>query len=331
MMECSMRPSFLAVLVVVFAGTFTSGCRTDQPNAAAKAAPASAPDPARVEAPGLHNVYHLTEKLYSGSSPDGEEGFRSLQKLGVKTVVSVDGARPDVALAHQHCLRYVHLPFGYDGVPREQALRIARAVRDLPGPIYVHCHHGKHRGPAAAAVAHLCLDHQCTVETVLAEMRRAGTDPRYRGLYAAPQEFRRPSEQELNAVPAEFPEVAEVPALAGVMVGVDQRWESLKQIKAAGWKVPADHPDLDPPHEALQLEEQLREAARMREVQGRLEDFRRWLADAEEGGRELEAVLRQGKDNTRAVDGTAAEQAFRRVEAACTRCHSRYRDAPRQP
>src|SRR5262249_37655752 len=45
----------------------------------------SRPEPAKVAAPGLHNVYRITDKLYSGSNPEGEEGFRSLRKLGVKT------------------------------------------------------------------------------------------------------------------------------------------------------------------------------------------------------------------------------------------------------
>src|SRR5207249_2517155 len=49
-----------------------------------------AADPARIELPGLHNVYRITDKLYSGSSPEGDEGFRSLRELGVKTVISVD-------------------------------------------------------------------------------------------------------------------------------------------------------------------------------------------------------------------------------------------------
>src|SRR5690349_19529458 len=93
----------------------------------------SSSDFARVEAAGLHNVLRVSDRLYSGSSPEGEEGFRSLEELGVRTVVSVDGARPDVEGARRHALRYVHLPIGYDGVPRDQALRLARAVRDLPG------------------------------------------------------------------------------------------------------------------------------------------------------------------------------------------------------
>src|SRR3984893_602801 len=89
----------------------------------------------KVESPGLHNVFRLTDKLYSGSSREGREGFASLVQLGIQTVISVDGARPDVETAHKFGLRYVHLPIGYDGVPPEQGLRIAKAVRDLPGPV----------------------------------------------------------------------------------------------------------------------------------------------------------------------------------------------------
>src|SRR5262245_14950937 len=58
-------------------------------------------DTAKIDAPGLHNVYRITDKLFSGSSPEGDEGFRSLQELGIKTVISVDGARPDVGSAHK--------------------------------------------------------------------------------------------------------------------------------------------------------------------------------------------------------------------------------------
>src|SRR5262249_25055290 len=224
----------------------------------------TASDQAGIKAPGLHNVYRITNKLLSGSSPDGDEGFRSLQKLGVRTVISVDGARPDVERAHKYGLRYVHLPIGYDGVPPEQSLRIARAVRDLPAQVYIHCHHGKHRGPAAAAVAHLCLDEKCTVATALEEMRRAGTDPHYAGLYASPQKLRRPTPRELDRVKADFPEISPVPAFAEVMVNIDTYWDHLKLVQQAGWKTPVDHADLDPAHEALQLLEQFREATRQK-------------------------------------------------------------------
>jgi protein tyrosine phosphatase (PTP) superfamily phosphohydrolase (DUF442 family) len=277
----------------------------------------------RVEVAGLHNVYRLTDKLYSGSSPDGDTGFASLQQLGIQTIISVDGARPDVEAAHKFGMRYIHLPIGYDGVPHDQGLRIAKAVRDLPGPVYIHCHHGKHRGPAAAAVAHLCLDEKCNVETALAEMRRAGTDSHYTGLYAAPGEFGRPTAADLDRVSSDFPEVSEVAALAQIMVGIDERWERIKLIRAANWITPADHPDLDPPHEALQLRESYREAARLPAVQERAEEFRRWLGEADEEAARLERALRGN------VDARAAESAFRKMNDACARCHTHYRDTPK--
>jgi protein tyrosine phosphatase (PTP) superfamily phosphohydrolase (DUF442 family) len=302
-----------------------AGCSGGAPSVPA----ASRAVPRAVEAAGLHNVYRLNDRLYSGSSPEGDEGFASLRGLGVRTVISVDGARPDLERARRFGLRYVHLPVGYDGVPEAQALRLARAVRDLPGPVYIHCHHGRHRGPAAAAVVLRYLDESCGADAAVAWMKQAGTDPRYAGLYAAPRRLRRPTSEELDRVPDDFPEAAEVAALAQLMVGVDERWENVKRVKAAGWKVPPAHPDLDPPHEALQLAELYREAARLPEVNSRPEEFRQWLRDAEEGATDLERALRQGKPD-RAVDGAKVEAAFEKA-TACSRCHAKYRDVPQGP
>src|SRR4051794_39790224 len=91
-------------------------------------------DPTPVAAAGLHNAFRISGRVYSGSSPDGEGGFAALAALGIKTVLSVDGARPDVEAARRHGLRYVHLPFGYDGIPRDRVVALAKAAATLPGP-----------------------------------------------------------------------------------------------------------------------------------------------------------------------------------------------------
>src|SRR5262249_48521967 len=157
--------------------------------------------------------------------------------------------------------------------------------------IYIHCHHGMHRGPAAASAIHLCLDASCTVGRALAEMHRAGTDPHYIGLYAVPRSLVRPSSAELDRIPSDFPETATVPDLAQCMVGIDQRWDNLNQIRAADWKPPADHQDLEPAHEALMLREAFQEALRVAarfqraEVAGtrkRPAEVSHWLGDAGE-------------------------------------------------
>jgi protein tyrosine phosphatase (PTP) superfamily phosphohydrolase (DUF442 family) len=281
-----------------------------------------------LEMPGLHNVVRVSDKLISGSSPEGKAGFQSLRGLGVQTVISVDGARPDVETARESGIRYVHLPIGYDGISRDQALKLARAVRDLPGAIYLHCHHGKHRGPSAAAVTLFCLDEKCTAACAVDVMKRAGTDRRYAGLFNAPNLLRRPTADELAAVADDFPETAPIPALAQAMVRLDARWENLQTIRKAGWQTPRNLPDLDSSHEALQLLEGFRELARSPEIAQRPDDFRRWLGFAESSALALEQALRKPIDRTDSHN--VAEQAFERCRAICSQCHAKYRDVPQE-
>src|SRR5262245_46397548 len=73
--------------------------------------------PEKINEPTLPNAFRLHTKVISGGQPDGELAFAKLKELGVKTIISVDGARPEVELAKKYGLRYVHLPHGYDGVP----------------------------------------------------------------------------------------------------------------------------------------------------------------------------------------------------------------------
>jgi protein tyrosine phosphatase (PTP) superfamily phosphohydrolase (DUF442 family) len=275
---------------------------------------------------GLHNVFRVSDRVYSGGSPDGEAGFAALARLGVKTVVSVDGATPDVETARRHGIRYVHLPVGYDGIPRERVLALARVGRELPGPIYVHCHHGKHRGPAAVAVLQLCADPTWDVGRAEAWLKTAGTDPRYTGLTSLPRSLVPPKPDELARMTAELPAVAPVADLTRVMVGVDERWEHLKLVKAAGWAVPPGHPDVDPPHEAAVLVEHYREAGRLDSVTQRGPDFMKLLGEARVAAGELEEALRR-----KPVAAERAAKAYARSAAACAACHAQFRDRPSGP
>jgi protein tyrosine phosphatase (PTP) superfamily phosphohydrolase (DUF442 family) len=284
--------------------------------------PADAPK--KVDADGVPNLIRLDDRIYQGGMPQGDAGFASLEKLGVKTVISVDGARPDVEGAHKHGMRYVHIPTTYDGLTREQALRVAKAVRDLPGPVYIHCHKGTLRGPTAAAVARLFLDDHCTVEQAHEGMKLAGFDLRYTGLWAAPEDLKRPTTKELDEVAADFPEAAPPPGLTAAMVGVNLTFENLQAVRKADWKTPKDKPDLDPPHEALQLVEHFKELQRLPKVAARPEDFRGKLADAADKAQQFEDALRKTP-----VDADRAEAAYKQMDAACLKCHAAYRDVSR--
>jgi len=283
--------------------------------------PAPALDPVLVgDRPGLRNVVRLTDTLYSGSSPEGAAGFQSLQDLGVTTVVSVDGAVPDAATAKRFGLRYAHLPVGYDGIPAETAKALARvlAAAEKDGPVYVHCHHGKHRGPAAAVAGLRCLDGRCTAAHAVAVLRMAGTDPKYAGLY---RDVEAMTVDEAAKAGGEFPPAAApVSDLVTAMVSIDDRWETVKLIRAAGWAAPKGRPDLDPAHEVLQLREHCREAARLPAVAARPKAFRGLLAAAEDLAGKLEDDLR---GTAGAVD---RESVFRQLGANCAACHRDHRD-----
>jgi len=131
--------------------TNTSGSKTTNTDSSDSILQPDEHYPVKLNALHLPNAVHVHAKVISGGQPDGEAAFQELHRLGVKTVISVDGAAPDLELAKKYGLRYVHLPHGYDGIPEPRVQELAKAVRDLEGPIYIHCHHGKHRSPAAAA------------------------------------------------------------------------------------------------------------------------------------------------------------------------------------
>jgi protein tyrosine phosphatase (PTP) superfamily phosphohydrolase (DUF442 family) len=290
-------------------------------NQAGSAADASVPAGVHtLEAKGIANYFQLTPEVYSGSSPENDEAFAALQRRGIKTIISVDGARPDVEKARRFGLRYVHLPFGYNGVPADRGLSLVRAAHELPGPIYVHCHHGVHRGPAAAAV--ICLGIAgWSHEQAEAWLRLAGTSTNYAGLYRSVKEFERPTAAVLKSSPADFPEVSPVSPLADVMVEIDSHVENLKLVKQAGYREPGSHPDVIPPQEALLLDELFKELRRSQDTERRDGDFRVKLEQAEAAADGLHLCLSE-----KPVDVKRSDAAYQRLSDACIACHRVHRD-----
>jgi protein tyrosine phosphatase (PTP) superfamily phosphohydrolase (DUF442 family) len=281
--------------------------------------------PERLEIRGIENAFRLSPTLYSGGEPQGAESFSALKELGVKTIISVDGSRPDVEGARRFGIRYVHVPVGYDGVPRAEAVQIIKAARTLPGPVFLHCHHGKHRGPTAAALCGIATEGWSQGQA-LDWLKQAGTAPDYRGLFATVSRFVLPSGEELAKVGSEFPERAETPALVEMMVQVDKCWDHMKAIREAGFTPPSNHPDIDPPHEALLLAEHFREVSRLPEAKARGEDFLRSVDASERLATALESSLRRLQNRPGAESRSHADATFAAVGKACTSCHARYRD-----
>lgn len=268
----------------------------------------------------LHNVHRLVPGVISGAQPEGPAAFDALKAMGVRTIVSVDGATPAVDLAASRGMRYVHIPTTYAEVTDAQRLELARVLRELPGPVYVHCHHGKHRGPAAVAAAAVTLG-MMTPEQGEAFMRRAGTAESYAGLYACVREATAATAEELAAAPGEFPAVRKPRGIVAAMVEVDLAYEHLGAIRAAGWKVPADHPDLVPAAEAGRLADHLRYSGEDGAVKSLGADFERRLRASIERATALEGALAAGGAGPERL-----EALWKPVAASCKECHAAHRD-----
>jgi hypothetical protein len=277
----------------------------------------------RLKADGLENVFALSPKLFSGGSPEGDAGFESLKKLGIKAIISVDGAEPDVARARKFGMRYIHLPHGYDGIGAETQGRLIKAAQVSQGPLFVHCHHGKHRGPAAAAV--ICMGTgSWTPEQGLDWLRAAGTDTNYAGLFESVRKFEKPAPQKLDAISAEFPEIHKMTGLVSAMVEIDQRLENLKAIQKAGYQTPATHPDLRALNELTLFRENFREAQRSSDAIKRGSDFVAQLRAVETEIIRAEEGLRAFAESS--TDLRNIDESFNRITKSCASCHRKYRD-----
>jgi tyrosine-protein phosphatase SIW14 len=95
--------------------------------------------------PGLSNFASVSPVLYRGAQPTAE-GFRELQKLGIKTVVNLRSMHCDAGMIAGTDLRYFRIPCSAWGVDRAQFRQFMAIVNDPANqPVFVHCQHGSDR------------------------------------------------------------------------------------------------------------------------------------------------------------------------------------------
>lgn len=267
----------------------------------------------------LGNVLQLSDRILSGSSPTTSDDFAELARRGIETVVSVDGAPPNVELAKSRGLRYIHIPIGYDGLTREAQLALVRVVRESDAPIYIHCHHGKHRGPAAAAIACMAtgdVDHRGATDI----LERAGTSQRFPGLWYDVATFEPLAPDE--SLP-ELLEISPVSSFVQSMTQIDDAYNNLLVLKSNGWQKLAERPNLTATSQWTLLSKGFEEAARFAPI-----DF-----DDQSHAREIHALLQRSRFIAREA-ARAKERYGKRyltqqlvhVRYACISCHEKYRN-----
>jgi hypothetical protein len=270
-----------------------------------------------VEFRGLDNVRTVMDGVFSGSEPHGRADFDSLVALDVRTVISVDGAAPDASLAAQYGLKYIHIPVSYGQISESKGHQIARAIRDLPGPVYVHCQHGQHRAPSAAAFAAVVLG-RWTPEDAVTFMQRAGTSLSYQGLYDSVMSARHMDDAALDGVPLPSTDCVPPTGMVELMVSLDREFHRLQSSDAVGWRVPHADPDLDPARTAQEIIELFKKLGGGTDNLLQQVDFVRRLDKAKAASRRLSDAL---GDRRLGV----ASDALKELKTECSACHDAFR------
>lgn len=282
--------------------------------------------PRRLASQHLVNPVRVHERVICGGVPEGEAAFRELRSLGVKTLISVDGATPDLAAAKEHGIRYIHLPHGYDGISTRRIRELAKAVQELEGVIFIHCHHGRHRSPAAASVA-------CVAAGVLSPergadvLRLAGTGAHYLGLHQVVSEVKPIPLAELSALQVEFRSVAPVAPIAAAMATLERTHDRIQQLSADGWMTKSGRPKDDPVHQSLLLREHFVELLRRPEVQAQPRQYQLWLQESADLAERMHSELAAWSAQETAPGPPASlTSAVSRIAKKCAACHAAFRD-----
>jgi protein tyrosine phosphatase (PTP) superfamily phosphohydrolase (DUF442 family) len=313
----------LILFAAAAATALATGCRstTKQEHAAAPAVTIAPPAPTDGKAAnlaGLHNVVTYAPNVVCGGVPEGEEGLHTLAAMGIKTIVSVDGATPDVATAEKLGMHYIHLPISYNGITQQRQKELAQAVVNADGPVYMHCHHGKHRSASALATA-LVQSGKLTTAQAVERMKVSGTAENYQGLWQAARDSKPLDASELKADLSKFPSIAKVSGMVAMMAEIDSVFENVTAAQKAGWAAPKDHPDLVPQKESKRLQSLFGQLENDAESKAHPADYQQMLGKSLAAAKALDAAVAAG-------DKAAADAQYQTIQKSCKECHKVHRD-----
>jgi tyrosine-protein phosphatase SIW14 len=126
------------------------------------------------DVPGVHNFHQVDEHVYRGAQPSGQ-GFVSLAKLGIKTVIDLRGESSEENAVQRAGLRYVRMHWnGYKAPDDSQISAVLSLLNDSSDwPVFVHCRRGADRTGTAIACYRIAHD-RWSNQQALAEAKTFG-------------------------------------------------------------------------------------------------------------------------------------------------------------
>jgi protein tyrosine phosphatase (PTP) superfamily phosphohydrolase (DUF442 family) len=273
----------------------------------------------------LPSAFRFTDKVCCGPAPADERDFQKLKDLGIKSVICVDGTAPDAVTGKRYGMMSVHVPTTYDGISADTARVLARAVKDLPAPVYIHCNCGINRAPAAASMALITLG-EMSAEDGVKNMNTIGVQKIFQGLYSCVEKATKVDARVLEMLEVRLKERAETQPIVKTMDDMKKYWKHLDNAAKTGWKMTEDE-RTDAAKDATELVVRSIELRKLPGMKNRPADFQKFVADGESAAVALEKVLNNREIKTlQSQDIDVLKDRFNAVTKSCVDCHTPYRD-----
>lgn len=149
--------------------TLSLGCVTTQPISKIER-PSHWARPVAID--GVPNLHQVAEGLYRSAQPTSE-GFRNLEKLGIRTVVGLRAFHKN-EFDKDYSMRSNRIPVLTWNPEDEEISQFLEIVSDPNNsPVLVHCQHGADRTGFMCAIYRVAIE-GWTTEEAIAEMKQGG-------------------------------------------------------------------------------------------------------------------------------------------------------------
>jgi protein tyrosine phosphatase (PTP) superfamily phosphohydrolase (DUF442 family) len=126
-----------------------------------------------LELPGVPNFYKVSDDLYRGAQPSSQ-GMKQLQKMGIKTIVSLRAFSSDRDELEGVELTYEHVKVNAWNPESIDVVRFLKIVTDSNNtPVFVHCLQGSDRTGTMCAIYRIVVQ-GWTKEQAIEEMTKGG-------------------------------------------------------------------------------------------------------------------------------------------------------------
>jgi protein tyrosine/serine phosphatase len=119
----------------------------------------------KIEIANFHNLYKVDDKLYRSEQPD-KEGFIALEKLGIKSILSLRSHHSDSVLAKGTGLTLKQILLRAESITYSEIVSSLKMIKVAQKPLLVHCWHGSDRTGCIVAAYRMAFDEWSKQEAI---------------------------------------------------------------------------------------------------------------------------------------------------------------------